>query len=1379
MRINHNLASLNTYRQLSTNTASTSKSLEKLSSGLRINRAGDDAAGLAISEKMRGQIRGLDQATRNAQDGISMIQTAEGSLNETQSILQRMKELATQAANSTNVEQDRTEIQKEINQLTSEINRIGNTTEFNTQKLLNGGSGVTSQIRYSILHSAVSATGTVVGELENITPVRGSVAQSSTTVAATTSTASRKGEAIVVGEFAQPVEVTASVKGGTGAIYGFNVDEKSTKAGGAIGTPTFDVVNTSVAAGEGTVSATNTLVAGASAAVTVTAAAGGADPAAGSTTVQIDFANLITGDTITIDGKVFTAGATTNATTFELDTDTATTLTNLHASLTAQAGADAVWGARWNFTDDSTDTLTVTATTGGVGSEPTITKNLATPAGAVIAAGVAGDAGTAATGSIQITSNFAANQTITIAGQTFTAVDKNADITLRQFNIGAGGTNAANIATTVTNLKNAINASAANAYSANSAADTITLTDKTPSTALTAIGGVTAGAGTTAVYAFDVETNFSVGDKIQIGGQTLTAVDSTGANGPNTFKVDADRDATAANIRTALGLNAAITANYSISNIDPTWIPTGPNPHLVVFTSKAAGVDANAGTMTATVTSTPPTQGQYRFEIKDNLVDGQKIEIGGKTFTAKTTVADATKEFAIGATTVGTANNLKNLLADAANGLGSNYTVANGTGIYSDTVILTEITASGKDLKTPTVSTVAAQAGKYSFDLTRNFSVGDKIEINGVTLKAVTSGAVAGDGTFDIGTGATDALALAATAASLKTAIEGDNTLKDQYTVAAPSAGVAGAGTKLTITEKVTSGTDLDATDIKVVKTPATQGAYDLQIKTNITAGEKVTIAGREFTAVASNATSVADNQFKIDTTAALTAASLVTQLNKDTTLKGVYSSITSTTDTIHLVEKAGSEQAAIPTATIDKAVDVTGKYNIKFANGIAVNDKITIAGTEFTAGAGAGATDFAVAANTKGTIDNLIAKINAPGSPLKASYLAALNINNANPLAPVYSIDLTELAASGDDTKVTGATATKVIQATGTLGQDTFEVKTNLAAGDKLNVGDISLLAGTDFAIGADTTETATNIAAVISAKATATSGYTANSAGNKILITEVKASGSNLNSSNTKVTANAEAGKFEFAMNALNAGSKIKIDSTELTSTKGGSEIATAAELKDLIDNNTTLSAKYSVTVTGANVTLTQKAGQESTTNPTMSFSTTAGSGFVSNMQIGANSGQSMSVEIKDMRSLALNVSSATATTGQTVEVEGKQYTVAWTAATTVTNGSDSIATEFALDVSRHDNATAAIKVLDTAINSVSSERSRLGAYQNRMEHTINNLGTSSENMTAAESRIRDVDMAKEMMEFTKNNILTQAAQAMLAQANQQPQGVLQLLR
>ena len=138
MRINHNLSALNAWKNMSVNDGGQTKSLEKLSSGLRIGRAADDAAGLSISEKMRGQISGLNQASRNAQDGISLLQTAEGALQETHTILQRMRELAVQSASDTVTNEDRAEIQKEINALRVEIDRISTTTEFNTQPLLNG-----------------------------------------------------------------------------------------------------------------------------------------------------------------------------------------------------------------------------------------------------------------------------------------------------------------------------------------------------------------------------------------------------------------------------------------------------------------------------------------------------------------------------------------------------------------------------------------------------------------------------------------------------------------------------------------------------------------------------------------------------------------------------------------------------------------------------------------------------------------------------------------------------------------------------------------------------------------------------------------------------------------------------------------------------------------------------------------------------------------------------------------------------------------------------------------------------------------------------------------------------------------------------------------
>ncbi|OOM77926.1 flagellin [Clostridium puniceum] len=146
MIINHNLSAMNAHRQMGINTGAQGKAIEKLSSGQRINRAGDDAAGLAISEKMRSQIRGLNQGSTNAQDGISMVQTAEGALTETHSMLQRLKTLATQASNGTYGNSDRALIQKEVSQLTTEITRIASQTEFNGKVVLNSTSTVDFQV---------------------------------------------------------------------------------------------------------------------------------------------------------------------------------------------------------------------------------------------------------------------------------------------------------------------------------------------------------------------------------------------------------------------------------------------------------------------------------------------------------------------------------------------------------------------------------------------------------------------------------------------------------------------------------------------------------------------------------------------------------------------------------------------------------------------------------------------------------------------------------------------------------------------------------------------------------------------------------------------------------------------------------------------------------------------------------------------------------------------------------------------------------------------------------------------------------------------------------------------------------------------------------
>lgn len=171
MRINSNIAALNTLNQLSKNEKATNSSLAKLSSGLRINSAADDAAGLAISEKMKGQIRGLNKASSNAEDGISLVQTAEGALTETESILQRMRELAVQSASDTNTAEDRENIQDEMSQLIDEIDRISNTTQFNNMNLLDGSVGgkVAADLANTLTNTALNSTTTGASLLTALT----------------------------------------------------------------------------------------------------------------------------------------------------------------------------------------------------------------------------------------------------------------------------------------------------------------------------------------------------------------------------------------------------------------------------------------------------------------------------------------------------------------------------------------------------------------------------------------------------------------------------------------------------------------------------------------------------------------------------------------------------------------------------------------------------------------------------------------------------------------------------------------------------------------------------------------------------------------------------------------------------------------------------------------------------------------------------------------------------------------------------------------------------------------------------------------------------------------------------------------------------------
>ncbi len=235
MRINHNIAALNTYSRLTQATAAQGKSLEKLSSGQRINKAGDDAAGLAISEKMRNQIKGLDQAGRNAQDGISLLQTAEGALGETHSMLLRMRELAVQGNNDTNTATDRSRIQEEMSQLSSEISSIGTKTEFNTKKLTDGSLGVKT-VDGSLTAVSLAAAGVSI-DISGI--ASGSPINFSTTTTGISVTVGTTTQTISVGNTSAITAGTALNFNNVGVKLNFSATASATtllSAGASLGT---------------------------------------------------------------------------------------------------------------------------------------------------------------------------------------------------------------------------------------------------------------------------------------------------------------------------------------------------------------------------------------------------------------------------------------------------------------------------------------------------------------------------------------------------------------------------------------------------------------------------------------------------------------------------------------------------------------------------------------------------------------------------------------------------------------------------------------------------------------------------------------------------------------------------------------------------------------------------------------------------------------------------------------------------------------------------------------------------------------------------------------------------------------------------------------
>ncbi|WP_028558828.1 flagellin [Paenibacillus pinihumi] len=1143
MRINHNIAALNTHRQLSANTSGSSKNLEKLSSGLRINRAGDDAAGLAISEKMRAQIRGLDQAGRNAQDGISLIQTAEGALNEAQSILQRMRELSNQAANDTNTSQDRDAMQKEINQLTSEINRIGNTTEFNNLKLLNGQINVKSAVTANVHGGQVSGTIDILSEATNATTKGAALSSTSQQISAV-------GGPTVTGTavFTNPSaansgpnvgETKAIVTGGT--LTGQNIGAfATTVTGTAVFTPNGagpNLATTSATATGSTVLTGNAAFKVSTSAhqetvgtKTYTAAGAGAGEFVGPNVTASDNEFQFS-----INGTAYTAALAVKNYDGTAGNGIAQFASDLQDAMRAAAGGDPNIGVSFNATTSQIEvSYAGTATPFKIDGGGMVTSHLlASPSDSFATQTVAQN------NQLALTVN-GTTQTISLTGGSYDLTDP------------AGQT--AFLADMQTQLDTAF--------------------------------------GTNNVVAsFDAGhlklTNAATGS-----GSTITGISGNGAAGLGLNNATLAQG-TENNTLTLSYQGTTKTVTMDVKNYNNSGAGTSGNDFLADLQTQ---LDTAFGS--GKVTASFDSDNKLQFNAENF---GETLTLDGGGMLNKVIKANPADSLT---TSTPAANNTLSL---SMNGTNKTITLS---GNYTDLTNATQQNSFVTDINSQLDAAFGAGNVVASFS-------GNKLVLTDNTTGTAS--------TID-NIGGTAASALGLTGLSAQ-GIE-TNKLTLSYN-----------GTQKTVTldtaDYSAGGNDSANDFIQNVQSKLDSAFGAGNINVSFDADNKVVFTAKN-----------ASDTLTIDGGG---AASLLKATPADSFSTSISGSGNST---LNLTVNGVSKSIKLADATYD------------FTNATSKNSLLADLNGKLDSAFGAGNVVASFDADNKLVLTNNLTGTDSTITNVTGSAVNSLGLNSAS------------------------YTQGKNANHTGTITVDGNDVAISLTAG----------------------TYTAGGLAAELQSQIRAAGGSLANA------------------------TVDIKDGAFEIKTGTSGAAGSVVMSAGDLAKALklDAASGATSTEGANAIDNGL-------------------------------------------RFQVGANAGQTIAVGISDMRSQTLKVSSAA--TGSVTASDGR--VAYYTAIASATDGTSNDNTEYALDLSTSDKSTAALSVLDDAINSISSQRANLGAYQNRLEHTITNLGTASENLTAAEARIRDVDMAKEMMDFTKNNILTQAAQAMLAQANQQPQGVLQLLR
>ena len=1452
MRISHNLMATNTHRQYSVNNESTVTSVEKLSSGQRINHASDDAAGLAISEKMRAQIRGLAMASKNSQDAISLVQTAQAALSETHGILQRMRELAVQSSSDTNEATDRNAIQSEMDQLAKEITDISNKTDFNGRKLLNGSltTGGTGQLLLQTGANQGDTLSLSIGAMDAASlGVSGNVGSVSTTSASGTVNPTANVASVSFGN-----DIGSKITNGANLTFTYNAGNITISNG----TQAFDQIvavnanDTSFSVSSGNFKGLGVNLASGKTVSDLTSGSDGVSitlhTAAASGTVAGITPNLDSASFAGSLGSKITNGANL---TFTYDSNSNTVKISNGNAADDQAIAVNASDSSFTIGSGNYQGLSVSLAPGRHVSDLTsgddgvsIALSVGTASGTVDSIPLnlntvtfGGTLGSKITNGATLSFTYNGNNTLTISnGNSADDQTVAANGTAQSFTVGSGNYQGLSVSL----------ASGRHISDLTSGDDGVSLV-----LSRTATGAVQSITPTVASVSLGGSLGSKLTDGVQLffiynGDNTLTITNGDWHD-DQTIAVNGTAQSFTVSSGNYQGLSVSFASGKHASDlktfIDGVTIGLSYSATGTVFSgtsSQTTLVKTDGANITSTVTGSPAFK-----------TDGEDITM---TYTAGNPGSPLATANLVGlkATTIDPISESSSIKIDVyENGelmaTVDGYEMAHGNagGHYA----ITDGYKMSRLLMFDGVDTwydnpPATQWGIHTLNKGSGMSVSVNIT-GGTAAERAAVGSLMGMTSDSKTVYGTDYVAATPSTVTIADGSGHSATVvvNDTDTTLAGTGYFSGLSVNLASGKKVTDlhGGAVSTISFDDVTTPGTPVivdtvSFDSFIGNKIKNGANLTFTydGGSGNVLISDGnpaddqyayTTPYDNTFHVNSgnyqglTVTLAAGKQVSDLTsgtdgvKNITVTGpsVSTAITSQTTDLASVTFGGDLGSKITNgATLSFTYDPDSS-NITISNGNSADDQtiaVYVGDTSFTVNSG----------NYKGMTVNLapgkyawdiqsgndkatlaVSAPTATGTTTsETAGLASVSfgsdlgskITNGADLKFTYSagnITISNGTPADDQTIAVNASDTSFTVGSGNYKGLTVNIAAGKTASDLTSGNDRATVAVsapsvtgsvTYEAAGIDSVSLGSDLGTRVTNGATLSFTYNGgntltisdgNAANDQTIAVVASATSFTVSSGNFKgITVNIAPGKTASDLTSGNDAVTIAQSAPSVT----GSATSDTADI-DSISFDSDLG---SMITNGANLTFTYGSN-----------AITISDGTPANDQTIAVNAADISFTVNSGNYKGLTVNLAPGKTASDLTSGSDGITVSVNTTTTATGAAqftNHVLTSDAscaagIDVTTHDAASSAITAITGAINTVSTARASLGAMENRLEHKINNLTITSENLSAAESRIRDVDMAMEMTRYTMNNILVQAATAMLAQANQSPQNVLQLLK